>query len=160
MKETRAAAPSLKLSLEEIETEPDPKGLEIAFQTANEKQVGAIMTITSSRFFAQRKRIIELAGKYRLPAIYFQKEFVDQGGLMSYGVDYDDLYRRSALYVDKILKGAKPVDLPVQQATKFEFVINLKSAKQIGLTIPNRVLERESYHQVIQFHIFDCRFSK
>jgi putative ABC transport system substrate-binding protein len=142
VKETRAAAPSLKLRLEEIETEPDPKGLEIAFQTANEKQVGAIMTITTRRFFAQRKRIVELAGKYRLPAIYFQKEFVDEGGLMSYGADYDDLYRRAAVYVDKILKGAKPADLPVQQATKFEFVINLRAAKQIGLPIPNRVLER------------------
>jgi putative ABC transport system substrate-binding protein len=142
VKETRAAAPSLKLRLEEIETGPDPKGLEIAFQTANEKQVGAIMTITTRRFFAQRKRIVELAGKYRLPAIYFQKEFVDEGGLMSYGADYDDLYRRAAVYVDKILKGAKPADLPVQQATKFEFVINLRAAKQIGLPIPNRVLER------------------
>ena len=71
-----------------------------------------------------------------------QKEFVDDGGLMSYGADYDDLYRRAAVYVDKILKGAKPADLPVQQATKFEFVINLKAAKQIGLTIPGRVLER------------------
>jgi putative tryptophan/tyrosine transport system substrate-binding protein len=77
-----------------------------------------------------------------LPAIYFQKEFVDQGGLMSYGADYDDLYRKTAHYVDKILKGTKPADLSVQQATKFEFVINLKAAKQIGLTIPNRVLER------------------
>ena len=148
MKETRAAATSLKLRLEEIETEPDPKGLEIAFQTANEKQVGAIMTITTRRFFAQRKRIVELAGKYRLPAIYFQKEFVVEGGLMSYGVEFDDLYRRAAVYVDKILKGAKPADLPVQQATKFEFVISLKAAKQIGLTIPNRVLERAN--QVIK----------
>jgi putative tryptophan/tyrosine transport system substrate-binding protein len=142
VKETRAAAPSLKLRLEEIETEPDPKGLEIAFQTANEKQVGAIMTITTRRFFAQRKRIVELAGKYRLPAIYFQKEFVDEGGLMSYGADYDDLYRRAAVYVDKILKGAKPAELPVQQATKFEFIINLKAAKQINLPIPVNVLER------------------
>ena len=148
VKEIRAAAPSLKLRLEEIETEPDPKGLEIAFQTANEKQVGAIMTITSTRLFAQRKRIVELANKYRLPAIYFQKEFVDEGGLMSYGVEYDDLYRRAAVYVDKILKGAKPAELPVQQATKFEFVINLNAAKQIGLVIPNRVLERAN--QVIK----------
>ena len=90
----------------------------------------------------ERKRIVELAGKYRLPAIYPQKEFVDEGGLMLYGADYDDLYRRAAVYVDKILKGAKPADLPVQQATKFEFVINLKAAQQIGLTIPARVLER------------------
>jgi putative ABC transport system substrate-binding protein len=78
----------------------------------------------------------------RFPPIYFQKEFVDEGGLMSYGVDSIDLFRRAAVYVDKILKVAKPGDLPVQQATKFEFVINLKAAKQIGLTIPVRVLER------------------
>ena len=142
LKELRAAAVALKLKLEEIETQPDAKGLESAFQTAKQKQVGAIMTIPTRPFFAERKRIVELAGKYRLPAIYFQKEFVDEGGLMSYGADYDDLYRRAAVYVDKILKGAKPADLPVQQATKFEFVINLKAAKQIGLTIPNRVLER------------------
>jgi putative ABC transport system substrate-binding protein len=128
--------------LEEIEAQLDPKGLESAFQIAKQKQVGAIMTIAIRAFFAERKRIVELAGKYRLPAIYFQKEFVDEGGLMSYGADLTDLYRRAAVYVDKILKGAKPADLPVQQATKFEFVINLKAAKQIGLTIPPRVLER------------------
>jgi putative ABC transport system substrate-binding protein len=110
--------------------------------------VGAIMTTTGRRFFAERKRIVELAGKHQLPAIYFQKEFVDVGGLMSYGVDFDDLYRRAAVYVDNILKGAKPADLPVQQATKFEFIINLKAAKQISLTIPVRVLERAN--QVIR----------
>jgi len=142
MKEIRPAAVALKLKLEEIETQTDAKGLESAFKTAKQKQVSAIMTITSSRFFGERKRIVELAGKYRLPAIYFQKEFVDEGGLMSYGVDSTDLFRRAAVYVDKILKGAKPGDLPVQQATKFEFVINLKAAKQIGLTIPVRVPER------------------
>ena len=142
LKELRAAAVALKLKLEEIETQPDPKGLESAFQTAKQKQVGAIMTTTSTGFFAERKRIVELAGKYRLPAIYFQKEFVDEGGLMSYGADFDDLYRRAAVYVDKILKGAKPADLPVQQATKFEFVINLKAAKQIGLTLSPEFLSR------------------
>lgn len=142
LKELRPAAQALKLKLEEIEAQLDPKGLESAFQIAKQKQVGAIMTIAIRAFFAERKRIVELAGKYRLPAIYFQKDFVDEGGLMSYGVDYDDLFRRAAVYVDKILKGAKPADLPVQQATKFEFVINLKAAKQIGLTIPVRVLER------------------
>ena len=142
LKELRAAAVALKLKLEEIDTQIDAKSIENAFQTATQKQVKAIMTTASPRFFAERKRIVELAGKYRLPAIYFQKEFVDEGGLMSYGADFDDLYRRAAVYVDKILKGAKPADLPVQQATKFEFVINLKAAKQIGLTIPVRVLER------------------
>ena len=148
LKELRPAALALKLKLEEIETQPDAKGLESAFQTAKQKQVGAIMTTATRPFFAERKRIVELAGKYRLPAIYPQKEFVDEGGLMSYGADYDDLYRRAAVYVDKILKGAKPADLPVQQATKFEFVINLKAAKQIGLTIPPDVLARAN--QVIK----------
>jgi len=142
LKELRPAALALKLKLEEIETQLDPEGLDSAFQTAKQKQVGAIMTMSTRGFFAERKRIVELAGKYRLPAIYFQKEFVDEGGLMSYGADYYDLFRRAAVYVDKILKGAKPADLPVQQATKFEFIINLKAAKQIGLTIPVRVLER------------------
>ena len=142
VKELRAAAVALKLKLEEIETQLDPTGLESAFQTAKQKQVNAIMTLATRPIFAQKKPIVELAGKNRLPAIYFQKEFVDEGGLMSYGADYADLYRRAAVYVDKILKGAKPADLPVQQATKFEFVINLKAAKQIGLTIPGRVLER------------------
>ena len=142
LKDLRPAALALNLILEEIETQIDAKGLESAFQTAKQKQVGAIMTTTATPFFAERRRIVELAGKYRLPAIYYQKEFVDAGGLMFYGADFDDLYRRAAVYVDKILKGAKPADLPVQQATKFEFVVNLKAAKQIGLTIPVRVLER------------------
>jgi ABC-type uncharacterized transport system substrate-binding protein len=142
LKDLGPAAVALKLKLEEIETQPDPKGLESAFQTAKQKQVGAIMTPASRRFFVERKRIVELAGKYRLPSIYSQKEYVDEGGLMSYGTDFTDRYQRTAVYVDKILKGAKPADLPVQQATKFEFVINLKAAKQIGLTIPPRVLER------------------
>jgi len=148
LKEIRPAATALKLKLEEIGTESDAKALESAFQTATQKQVGAIMTTSTPRFFAERKRIVELAGKHRLPAIYPQKEFVDAGGLMSYGADYTDLFRRAAVYVDKILKGAKPADLPVQQATKFEFVINLKAAKQIDLIIPNRVLERAN--QVIK----------
>jgi putative ABC transport system substrate-binding protein len=134
--------------LEEIETQLDRQGLESAFQAAKQKQVGAIMTLTTRSFFAERKRIVELAGKYRLPAIYFQKEFVDEGGLMSYGADFNDLFRKSAHYVDKILKGTKPADLPVQQPTKFEFIVNLKAAKQIGLTIPVRVLERAN--QVIK----------
>jgi ABC-type uncharacterized transport system substrate-binding protein len=148
LKELRPAALALKLKLEEIEAQIDAKGLESALQTAKQKQVGAIMTTTSPRFFAERKRIVELAVKYRLPAIYVQKEFVDEGGLMSYGVDFDDLYRRAAVYVDKILKGAKPADLPVQQATKFEFVINLKAAKQIGLTLSPDLLARAN--QVIK----------
>ena len=142
LKELRSAAVALKVKLEEIETEPDPKGLESAFQTAKQRQVGAIMTMSTRPFFAERKRIVELAGKYRLPAIYPDKEFVEAGGLMSYGADIVDSYRRVATYVDKILKGAKPADLPVEQPTKFELVINLKTAKQIGVTIPQSVLYR------------------
>jgi putative ABC transport system substrate-binding protein len=142
LEELRPAAQALKIKLEEIETQPDPNGFESAFQTAKRKQVGAIMTIAVRIFSAERKRIVELAGKYRLPAIYPNREFVDAGGLMSYGPDYVDLYRRAAHFVDKILKGAKPADLPVQQAAKFEFIVNLKAAKQIGITIPVRVLER------------------
>jgi putative tryptophan/tyrosine transport system substrate-binding protein len=142
LKELRPAAVTLKLKLEEIKTQPDAKGLESAFQTAKQKQVGAIMTTGARRFFAERKRVVELAAKYRLPSIYYQKEFVNEGGLMSYGVDYDDIYRRAAVYVDKILRGAKPADLPVQQPTKFEFVINLKAAKEIGLTLSPEFLSR------------------
>ena len=93
-------------------------------------------------FFVERKRIVELAVKYRLPTIYPQKEYVDEGGLMSYGADFGDQYRRAAVYVDKILKGTKPADLPVQQPTKFEFVINLKAAEQIGLTLSPEFLSR------------------
>ena len=142
LKELRPAAVALKLKLEEIETRADTKGLENAFQIAKQKQVGALMTTASQSYFGERKRIVELAAKHHLPAIYYQKQFVDEGGLMSYGADFDDLYRKAAHYVDKILKGAKPADLPVQQATKFEFVINLKAAKQIGLTLSPEFLSR------------------
>jgi putative ABC transport system substrate-binding protein len=148
LKELSLAAVALELKLEDIETKLNAKSLESAFQTAKQKQVNAIMTFSTRSFFAERKRIVELALKYRLPAIYFAREFVDEGGLMSYGPDGTDLFRRAAIYVDKILKGAKPADLPVQQATKFEFVINLKAAKQIGLTIPPEVLARAN--QVIR----------
>jgi putative tryptophan/tyrosine transport system substrate-binding protein len=148
LKELRPAAVALRVKLEEIETRAEAKGLESAFQTAKQKQVGAIMTIASQSYFGERTRIVRLAGKTRLPAIYFQREFVDEGGLMSYGVDFSDLFKRAAVYVDKILKGAKPADLPVQQATKFEFVINLKAAKQIGLTLSPEFLARAN--QVIK----------
>jgi putative ABC transport system substrate-binding protein len=144
----RAAAPILNLKLDEIESEADAKGLANAFQTAKQKQVGALLIGGGSRFLAERKRIVELAVKHRLPASYPQKEFVGEGGLMSYGADPADLYQRAAVYVDKILRGAHPADLSVQQATKFEFIVNLKAANQIGLTIPVRVLERAN--QVIK----------
>jgi len=148
LEELRVAASALKVKLEEIKTQLDAQGLESAFKTAKQKQVGAIMTTSLRVFFAERKPIVALAGKYRLPAIYGRKEYVDEGGLMSYGPDNDDQYRKAAHYVDKILKGTKPADLPVQQATKFEFITNLKAAKKIGLTIPIRVLEQAN--QVIR----------
>ncbi|HXV79312.1 MAG TPA: ABC transporter substrate-binding protein [Candidatus Binatia bacterium] len=142
LKELRAAALGLKLKLDEIKTEPDAKSLGSAFQTAKQKQVDAVIVAPGSRMFAERKRIVELAAKHRLPAIYPNKGYVDEGGLMFYGADNVDLYRRAAVYVDKILKGAKPADLPVEQPTKFELIINLKAAKQIGLIIPPDVLAR------------------
>ncbi|MGH9425074.1 MAG: ABC transporter substrate-binding protein, partial [Terriglobia bacterium] len=148
LKELRVAAVALKLKLVEIDTQPDPKGLESAFKTAKKKQVGAIMTSTARTFYGERKRIVELAAKYRLPAIYFQKEFVDEGGLMSYGIDHDDLFRKAAHYVDRILKGTKPADLPVQQAMKFEFIISLPAAKKIGLKLSYEFLSRAN--RVIQ----------
>jgi putative tryptophan/tyrosine transport system substrate-binding protein len=93
-------------------------------------------------FYSLRQSIVELAAKKRLAALYDVRDFVESGGLMSYGASYDDLSRRSAIYVDKLLKGAKPADLPVEQPKKFEFIINLKAAKQIGLTIPPKLLAR------------------
>jgi putative ABC transport system substrate-binding protein len=103
---------------------------------------GAFIMLQSPLTSSYRKLIIDLATKSRRLAIYHESEFPDAGGLMSYGVSYQDMYRRAATFVDKILKGAKPADLPVEQPTKFEFVINLKTAKQIGLTIPPNVLAR------------------
>jgi putative ABC transport system substrate-binding protein len=104
--------------------------------------VNALITVRTGGFFKYPKMIAELAIKNRLPSMHEGSDFVEGGGLMSYAASYDDAYRRAATYVDKILKGAKPSDLPVEQPTKFEFVINLKTAKQIGLTIPPNVLAR------------------
>jgi putative ABC transport system substrate-binding protein len=142
LKELRSAATALKLKLEEVDATADVKGLENAFQIVNYKQVSAFISPSNRPFFAERNRIVELARKHRLPAIFPQTEYVEAGGLMSYGVDFAELYRRTATYVDKIIKGTKPADLPVEQPMEFEFVVNLKTAKQIGLTIPPNVLAR------------------
>ena len=120
----------------------DPKDIETAFRAASKGRADAVLVLASPVLISQRTQIADLAVKSRLPAIYDTAEYVEDGGLMSYGVSVTDLYRRAATYVDKILKGAKPADLPVEQPTKFEFVINLKAAKQIGLTIPPNVLAR------------------
>jgi putative ABC transport system substrate-binding protein len=117
------------------------KDLETSFQTARKEHADAVLVL-SGPSFTQRKHIADLALTSRLPVIYDRREFADAGGLMSYGVSITDLDRRAAHFVDKILKGAKPADLPVEQPTKFELVINLKAAKQIGLTIPPNVLAR------------------
>jgi len=103
---------------------------------------GALTVLPSTMFGSERRRLVDLAAKNRLPAMYSWREFVDAGGLMSYGPNVADNYRRAAAYVDKILKGAKPADLPVEQPTKFELVINRKTAKTLGLTIPPSLLQR------------------
>jgi ABC-type uncharacterized transport system substrate-binding protein len=110
--------------------------------------LSGLITITNTALVPYAKKIADLAMKYRLPSMYERREYVEAGGLVSYSADDADSYRRAATYVDKILKGAKPADLPVDQPTKFELVINLKTAKQIGLTIPPEVLKRAD--QVIQ----------
>jgi putative ABC transport system substrate-binding protein len=120
-----------------------PKDIETAFQAAvRERADGALWFVTGSIGSPHRKKIADLAVSSRLPVMYFQSEDVEAGGLMSYTVAFTDLDRRAATYVDRILKGRKPADLPVEQATKFEFIINLKAAKAIGLTIPPNVLAR------------------
>jgi len=111
-------------------------------------RAGALTVLPSAMFFSERRRLLDLSAKNRLPAVYPQREFVDAGGLMAYGPSLADLFRRAATYVDKILKGAKPADLPVEQPTKFELVINLKTAKSLGLTIPSSLLQRAD--EVIQ----------
>ncbi|HWP60467.1 MAG TPA: ABC transporter substrate-binding protein [Candidatus Acidoferrales bacterium] len=137
----KAAAAGFGLTSEEFGA-TDAEDSEKAFRTLAHQQFHAFITTSGPAILAAKRRILMLAGQYRLPGIFPQKEFVDEGGLMSYGVDRGGQYRHGAVYVDKILKGAKPSDLPVEQPTKFELVINLKAAKQIGLTIPQSVLYR------------------
>ena len=141
MREAKVAAQSLRLRLYVPEVR-GPDDYERAFETAKKERAGAINFLSSALFTADRKRLVDLTMKSRLPTIYDNKEFVEVGGLMSYGPSITDSWRRAATYVDKILKGAKPADLPVEQPMKFELIINLKAAKQIGLTIPQSVLFR------------------
>jgi putative tryptophan/tyrosine transport system substrate-binding protein len=142
LKQMRTTASALGLTMVEIGVASDHEKLVKAFQTAARERVHSMTTTSGPVIFAQRKNIVVLAASNGLAAMYPQKEFVEEGGLMSYGADYADLYRRAAVYVDKILRDTRPADLPVEQATKFDFVINLKTAKQIGLTIPPNVLAR------------------
>jgi putative ABC transport system substrate-binding protein len=142
VKAMKEAATALEVKLLEVGWASDHEKLLNAFQVAVRERVNAITTISGPTLFEQRKSIIVLAANYKLPAMYPQKEFVEDGGLMSYGTDRRDYYQRAAIYVDKILKGAKPADMPVERPTKFEFFANLNAAKQIGLTIPPNVLAR------------------
>jgi putative tryptophan/tyrosine transport system substrate-binding protein len=137
----KAAAPSLSIELEFVSIRT-PEQIGPAFSAVRRTQAQALCVLTDPQFVLQRRKFVELALKAQLPAIYGLREFVDEGGLMSYGANLRDSFRRSAGYVDKILKGAKPGDLPVEQPTKFEFVINLQTAKALGLTIPQSILQR------------------
>jgi putative ABC transport system substrate-binding protein len=141
LKEIELAAGALKVQLQYLDV-LDPKDIEIAFREARKKRVDAILLLNSPALNTHRTQIADLAVKNRLPAVYGQPEYTDAGGLVFYGASITDIFRRAATYVDKILKGARPADLPVEQPTKFEFVINLKAAKQIGLAIPPNVLAR------------------
>ena len=137
--ELAARALGVQFRVQEVH---DPAELNKAFQATTREGARALMVLPDAMFVSQRERIVTLSAKSRLPAMYPHGEFVDAGGLMFYGASLADMWRRAATYVDKILKGAKPADLPVEQPKKFEFIINLKAAKQIGLTIPPNVLVR------------------
>jgi len=141
LKETKVTAGTFGLKLQYLDV-LNRSDIDTAFHAAAKESIDAVIVLQSSVLDSERGHIVAAAAKTRLPAIYFTPEWVEDGGLMTYGVSFPDLYRRAATYVDKILKGAKPADLPVEQPTKFELVINLKTAKQIGLTIPPNVLAR------------------
>ena len=141
LKETRAAAPVLGVTLLAFEAKV-PNDIDGAFAAMNKARAAALTVLPNAMLLGERVRIADLAAKHRLPAIYGIPEHMEAGGLMAYAANRLDIFRRAATYVDKILKGAKPADLPIEQPTKFEFIINLKAAKQIGLTIPPNVLVR------------------
>ena len=141
LRETVLAAGSFEVYLRYLDV-LDPKDIEIVFRDAAKGRAEAILVLGNPILNVNRKQIVDLAVKHRLPATYARPEYVEAGGLMYYGTNYNDLLRRASTYVDKILKGAKPADLPVEQPTKFEFIVNLKAAKQIGLKIPANVLAK------------------
>jgi putative ABC transport system substrate-binding protein len=141
LRETVLAAGAFEVYLRYLDV-LDPKEVEGVFQAAAKGRADALMVLGNPILNVNRKRVIDLAAKHRLPASYARPEYVEAGGLMYYGTNYNDLFRRAAYYVDKILKGAKPGDLPVEQPTKFEFVVNLNAAKQIGIAIPPSVLAK------------------
>jgi ABC-type uncharacterized transport system substrate-binding protein len=141
LKGAEVAARALGVRLQVVEAR-GPADFDRAFSDMTRARADALTVLTSAMLFGERRRLVDLAAKHRLPAVYPWREAVDAGGLMSYGANIADGYRRAATYVDKILKGAKPADLPVEQPTKFELVINLKAAKALGLTIPQSVLGR------------------
>jgi len=141
LKETELAATALGVQLQASDVR-GANDIEPAFSAAARRRANGLLVLREALYQAQRTRIVSLAAQTKLPAIYPIRQYVDVGGLMSYGISTSDLFRRVAIYVDKILKGAKPADLPVEQPTKFEFIVNLKAAKQIGLTIPPNVLAR------------------
>ena len=141
LKEMERAADAFGVKVQYLDV-LNPKDIETAFREATRARADAILVLTGPLPYSQRAQVADLAVKSRLPVIYPRTEFVEAGGLMTYGASVTDLFRRAAVYVDKILKGTKPADLPVEQPTKFELVINLKTAKQIGLTIPPNVLAR------------------
>ncbi len=147
LKEADVAGRALGVRLQFVEAR-GPADFDRAFSDMTRGRAGALTVLVSAMFVNERRRLVDLAAKNRLPAVYPWREYVDAGGLMAYGPNVADLFRRAATYVDKILKGAKPGDLPVEQPTKFELVINLKTAKALGLTIPQSVLGRAD--QVIQ----------
>jgi len=147
LQQADVAARALGVRLQFVEAR-GPADLDRAFSDMTRARAGALTVLPSNMFLREHRRLVDLAAKHRLPAVYTVKEYVDAGGLMTYGPNLADVVRRAATYVDKILKGAKPAELPVEQPTKFELVINLKTAKALGLTIPPSVLGRAD--QVIE----------
>ncbi len=143
-RETQAAARVLGLTLQPVEVR-DAREIEGAFASMTRERAGALLVLPDSVTLAHRARVVDLVAKSRLPAMYGLREFVDAGGLMAYGSSLSDIFRRAAVFVDKVLKGAKPGDLPVEQTSRFELVINLKTAKTLGLTIPPSILIRADH---------------